>query len=110
MKQSIPTQRMSRFDGPYKKDEIVIFAEGQYSDFEIQGVWRVLVEFDPESNYSEYCEWEGTNDYKQNYKSLQDWFVDKGLIERVHFRGFHSSYGKVYEGLQECFYARTGHK
>jgi hypothetical protein len=84
----------------FSKGEVIVFTEGEYSDYGIVGFAVALQDFDMGEQAREYVQETGRSEYGDYFKqspglSFIPWLVIKQLIMPEEYRDIHiGSYGR----------------
>lgn len=79
-----------------KKGELLTIAMGEYSDFTVSGVFRVLENFEPQEVIDAYLEAhpDERGSYSANFSEFIGWLATSKRIEGLDSREWHiGSYG-----------------
>ena len=89
----------------FKKGEMILVTEGEYSDYNVTGLFTALKEFRRDTTIRAWCK-DTNRDIKEatceigcNNKEIDyvPWLLRNGIIKELEYREFHTgSYGSTY--------------
>jgi len=82
------TMREALWNKPLSKGQIVMITTGEYDDFCVSCVIRVIRDFDPRVELEVYLRNypEQKAEYSGDYHVFIDWLIQRLLIERLEYR------------------------